>query len=76
MRTLSAVWLVACVAALVLVSAVGNSWPPSTRGSDADGGYALCADADPCDQTGGTGSNVEGAGAGARLRLAAGGSSP
>jgi Right handed beta helix region len=64
------------VAAGALVSAVGNTWPASAQGTEIDGSYrvagALCAGADPCDQTSGEGTvfSFAGAGAGARLRLA------
>ena len=64
------------VAAGVLVSAVGDTWPSATQGSEVDGSYrvagALCGGADPCEQTTGEGAvfSFAGAGAGAHLRLA------
>ncbi|MEW6682983.1 MAG: Ig-like domain-containing protein [Nitrospirota bacterium] len=64
------------VEANVTVHAVGNTWAPNVQGADAAGHYStassVCAGANPCDVTSGSGTNYTffNAGTGATLRLA------
>ena len=62
------------VAAGVTVHADRNTWLANVQGADSAGHYdtALCGGASPCDVSSGAGANYtfDGAGAGAKLRLA------